>query len=355
MEETNYLKSELYNLVSKDDSIFEFIYQYALDGIWYWDTVDGNNEWMSPGFWELLGYDPQEMEHLASEWQDIINSEDLETAIVNFQKHCENPEHSYDQVVRYQHKDGSTIWVRCRGVGIRDETGKVIRMLGAHTDVTQIKLAEEQLKEANEQLKKANAQLEKMNLQDHMTKLLNRNGLEKKFEELLALCKRKKLPLSISVIDVDNFKAINDKYGHLVGDEFLIIIADSIKRAQRTTDACARLGGDEFMVLMLDADLDQAKQGAERIRSTIQKQFVEPYALTVSIGVSSINYQELALCQSDKESIQNILRHMIKIADKAMYQSKASGKNTVSSHAIKTISYVVPPHISDLYSREIKS
>ncbi|HDU8600839.1 TPA: hypothetical protein RG678_004762, partial [Vibrio alginolyticus] len=67
MEKTNYLKLELYDLVTKDKSIFEFICQSSLDGIWYWDTVDGNNEWMSPEFWELLGYDPKEKKHLASE------------------------------------------------------------------------------------------------------------------------------------------------------------------------------------------------------------------------------------------------------------------------------------------------
>lgn len=324
MEDTNYLKSELYNLVSNDKSIFEFIYQSSLDGIWYWDTVDGNNEWMSPSFWELLGYDPKEKKHLASEWQHIINSEDLETALDNFQKHCEDPNHPYDQIVRYRHKDGSTIWVRCRGVGIRDDSGKVIRMLGAHTDVTNFKLVEEQLKKANEKL-------EKMNLQDHMTKLLNRHGLEKKFEELLALCKRRHLALGIALIDVDNFKYINDEYGHLVGDELIITLADTIKKAQRTTDASARLGGDEFVVLMLDADLEQAKQGAERFRSILQKQFAEQYALTVSIGVYSIDCRELGSYQPEKESIQDILNHIIKIADRAMYHSKKSGKNTVSA------------------------
>lgn len=336
MEKTNYLKLELYDLVTKDKSIFEFICQSSLDGIWYWDTVDGNNEWMSPEFWELLGYDPKEKKHLASEWRDLINHEDLETALENFQKHCENPAHPYDQVVRYLHKNGSTIWVRCRGVGIRDESGKVIRMLGAHTDVTHIKLAEEQLRNANKQLRNANERLEKMNLQDHMTKLLNRRGLEKKFTELLVLCKRKQLPLGIAIIDVDNFKSINDEYGHGVGDEFLVILAESIKKCQRASDASARLGGDEFVVLMLDADLEQTKQGAERLRSTLQKQFSQPHALTVSIGVSSIDYRELDSYQSEGISTQNILNHLIKTADRAMYQSKELGKNKVSSYSIQT-------------------
>ncbi len=69
----NYLKSELYELVKTDKSIFEFIQSGSLDGMWYWDLEHMENEWMSPKFWEILGYDPSEKKHLSSEWQDIIN------------------------------------------------------------------------------------------------------------------------------------------------------------------------------------------------------------------------------------------------------------------------------------------
>ena len=82
---------------------------------------------------------------MASEWQDIINQDDLKIALDNFVKHCEDVTHPYDQIVRYRHKDGSTVWVRCRGIAIRDETGKPIRMLGAHTDLTKLKRTEEEL------------------------------------------------------------------------------------------------------------------------------------------------------------------------------------------------------------------
>ncbi len=141
----NYLKSELYDLINNDTSIFEFIQLGSLDGIWYWDLENIENEWMSPKFWETLGYDPDEKEHLSSEWQDIIFQEDLELATENFTKHCADPNYPYDQVVRYRHKDGSTIWIRCRGLAIRDENGKAIRMLGAHTDITDLKETEREI------------------------------------------------------------------------------------------------------------------------------------------------------------------------------------------------------------------
>ncbi len=138
----NYLKKELYDLTKNDTKIFEFIQSGSLDGIWYWDLEDSENEWMSPKFWETLGYDPEEKKHLASEWQNIIFKEDLNLAFSNFEKHCADPTYPYDQIVRYKHKNGSTVWIRCRGLAIRDQNGKPIRMLGAHTDITDLKEAE---------------------------------------------------------------------------------------------------------------------------------------------------------------------------------------------------------------------
>ena len=97
------------------------------------------NEWMNPKFWTVLGYNPEEMPHKSSAWQNIINQDDLKVALDNFNKHCENPEHPYDQIVRYSHKNGGTVWIRCRGLAIRDKNGKPIRMLGAHHDISEQK------------------------------------------------------------------------------------------------------------------------------------------------------------------------------------------------------------------------
>ena len=115
---------------------------------------------MSPRFWEVLGYDYRKMKHLASEWQDLIYPDDLQVALTNLDKHCQDPDHPYDQVVRYSHKDGSTVWVRCRGIAIRDNTGKPVRMLGAHTDLTQLKSTEEELRKRTIELEKTNQELQ---------------------------------------------------------------------------------------------------------------------------------------------------------------------------------------------------
>jgi PAS domain S-box-containing protein len=141
----NYLKKELYELIKTDERIFDFIQDSSLDGLWYWDIENPENEWMNAKFWTVLGYDPEEMPHKSGAWQGIINQDDLKIAMKNFTKHCENPNHAYDQVVRYTHKNGSTIWIRCRGLAIRDNDGKPLRMLGAHHDITELKDAENEL------------------------------------------------------------------------------------------------------------------------------------------------------------------------------------------------------------------
>jgi PAS domain S-box-containing protein len=151
----NYLQKELYEKVRADEAIFNFLQESVLDGLWYWDLENPEDEWMNPRFWTTLGYDPDKMPHKASAWQDIINREDLNTAIDNFQKHCADPNHPYDQLVRYRHKNGSTVWIRCRGMAIRDENGKPIRMLGAHHEITEHKLIEAQLRISEKQFRGA--------------------------------------------------------------------------------------------------------------------------------------------------------------------------------------------------------
>lgn len=159
MSENNYLQTELEELLQKDLSTWTFMQEGSLDGIWYWDLERPENEWMSPEFWRTMGFDPAEKRHDPAEWQDLIFQDDLDTALENFHAHCADQNHPYDQVVRYRHADGSTVWVRCRGMAIRDPAGKPIRMLGAHTDITQVKVSEESARAGWRAADKANAEL----------------------------------------------------------------------------------------------------------------------------------------------------------------------------------------------------
>lgn len=138
-DKNHYLKEELYSLLKKDDKIFDFIQNVCLDGLWFWDLEKPENEWMNPMFWKTLGYNPDDMPHNPSAWQDIINKDDLKLAIDNFNKHLSDENHPYDQIVRYRHKDGHIVWIRCKGNAIRDENGKPVRMLGVHNEITSFK------------------------------------------------------------------------------------------------------------------------------------------------------------------------------------------------------------------------
>lgn len=73
----HYLKKELYEKINKDSTIFDFLEKNSLDGVWYWDLENSQNEWMSPKFWKVLGYEANEKEHLVSQWQELIFEEDL--------------------------------------------------------------------------------------------------------------------------------------------------------------------------------------------------------------------------------------------------------------------------------------
>lgn len=122
----HYLRNELYQRVREDESIFAFIEKGSLDGLWYWDLEKPEQEWMSENFWKTLGYDPAEMPHLSSAWKDIIFAEDLAVAVDNFEKHCADPSHPYDQIVRYHHKDGSTVLIADNGRGFPQEQASTI-------------------------------------------------------------------------------------------------------------------------------------------------------------------------------------------------------------------------------------
>jgi len=146
----HYLNAELIELIKKDECIFDFIQEGSLYGLWFWDMEHPENKWMNAHFWEVLGYNPNDRAHKTSAWHNIINHYDLKTALDNFHKHAANPSHPYDQEVRYQHKNGSTVYIRCRGMAVCGNDGKAFRMLGAHQDISKLKNAEKKLQQEHE-------------------------------------------------------------------------------------------------------------------------------------------------------------------------------------------------------------
>ena len=126
-------------------------------------------------------------------------------------------------------------------------------------------------------------------------------------------------PVALILLDVDDFKSINDRHGHQKGDEVLIRLASFIKESLRSLDICARCGGDEFGVLLPETRSDGALIMAERIRTRMHQSFARNLAVTISAGVAS--------CPRDARSVNGLRRK----ADEALYYSKWHGKNRVTA------------------------
>jgi len=173
-------------------------------------------------------------------------------------------------------------------------------------------------------LEEKSKDLEKMSRVDSLTGLYNRRFFDQAFLFEWNRSVRNKTPVSIIIGDIDNFKRINDQYGHQAGDEYLKALAGLFKTVfKRKTDITARYGGEEFVVLMPDEPLENAFELAETLRLKSEQLNLEygdqTIRTTMSLGV--------ATCvpgQNDKS------RSLISRADKALYQSKANGRNMVT-------------------------
>jgi PAS domain S-box-containing protein len=146
MLKQNLFENILRSLAANNSTLVAFLQASSPDGLWYWDA-QASEHYVSPEFWVTLGYEPSDIPQHENAWQDLIQLDDWHVALANIQKHLADPNHSYDQVLRYRHKDGSTVWLYSRGAAIRDEDGKPLGMLGTYTDVTRFRNAEKQERE----------------------------------------------------------------------------------------------------------------------------------------------------------------------------------------------------------------
>lgn len=181
-----------------------------------------------------------------------------------------------------------------------------------------------QLREVNEKLLVSNQLLSELSLKDPLTRLANRRAFE---ENLLSTCRtaiRKKKPVSLLMIDVDNFKLFNDTYGHQAGDACLQQVAQVLRKGMhRATDFVARFGGEEFAVILLETELSGALHVAERLRMGVEVLQME--SKNAPSGIVSISVG--ACCtKAEKEFNPDLL---VATADAALYSAKQSGRNCI--------------------------
>lgn len=188
----------------------------------------------------------------------------------------------------------------------------------------QARLLELSLKELLE-LKEENGKLESLSTLDGLTGIANRRSFDNHIQINWKSCVREALPLSIIMIDIDYFKAYNDNYGHLKGDDCLIEVAKTIAHCiKRPTDFVARYGGEEFVMVLPGTDKKGALEVAERVRRNVEAHAItHEYSkimpcVTISLGVATITPH---FCDSMEEFINR--------ADKALYQAKLGGRNRI--------------------------
>ena len=151
----HYLEAELRQRLRDDSEVFGFLRKACLDGMWFWDLENPDNEWMDDSFWLTLGRDPFDIPHHPDAWREVMHPEDIEEAARLVEAHLADPSRPFDHLVRYRHVSGRWLTLRCRGMAIRDADGKPIRMLGAHSDVTELSQAKSRLTRTVSDLEKA--------------------------------------------------------------------------------------------------------------------------------------------------------------------------------------------------------
>ena len=298
-----------------------FALEGAGDGVWDWNLQTGQAHFSRR--WKLmLGYDDAEIGNEATEWSSRVHPEDMPAVMDALQAHLEGKTASVVVEFRIRRKAGDWCWTQGRGMLVsRDAAGQPLRLVGTNTDITERKAMEERLHQ--------------LAFHDTLTQLPNRRLLLDHLALALASCKRTGRRAALMFLDLDNFKSLNDKAGHAVGDLLLVEVARRLKCCVRETDTVARFGGDEFVVLVgeLDGNMPGAADQAGAIARKMALALAVPYLLaaprevdtrarvehrcTVSIGA--------ALLCTGGWTVDSALG----IADQAMYQAKQSGRNSI--------------------------
>lgn len=298
-------------------------------GFWDWDIkknrVIRNERWAS-----MLGYSLQDIEFTVKQWIDFIHPDDREMAYKSIQDCLEGSSPLHSVEYRMQTKDGQYKWILDQAQVVeRDASNQAVRMCGTHTDITERKLMEEQIRHQA--------------LYDGLTQLPNRYLFEDRLRQAMLKSKRTGRYGALMFLDLDNFKPLNDSYGHAVGDLLLIEVAARLKSCVREADTVARIGGDEFVVALEQLDIDRqlSEKEAESTADKILRLLSEPYILKAraAAGAEStvVHHCTASIGVVLFKGNENRPEEVLKRSDDAMYLAKDAGRNQVRFHETKTV------------------
>ena len=299
------------------DSVFRLIVENAVDLIVRGDAAR-NRTYVSPSSREILGYEPAEM--LGKHAYELVHPEDLQRTQEVFgrigpQYPCQ------DLTFRMRRSDGAYVWIGARYRHLPADDG----VLAVLRDITEQKRAEQQLTEANAKLEAANAVLRNLAQVDGLTGIANRRHFDALLDEEFRRARREERPLGLVLVDIDNFKGFNDRYGHLGGDDCLRRVSRCIGEAMRRPgDHVARYGGEELAILLPATDALGCVEVAEHVRGVVECLDIEHAGsqygrVTISAGAAAARPHGAECAPSA----------LIKAADVALYQAKGAGRNCV--------------------------
>lgn len=242
---------------------------------------------------------------------DLMHPEDVDRVRQAMRAHA--IESNYEINYRILRDDGEMRYIRQLGRGVYDSHGKLLYSVASAMDISSEMIARDELHELNSRLRETNLRLCESVRLDGLTRCLNRVALFDEAEKALMLARRYQRISTVIFFDLNNFKEVNDGFGHHVGDRALIAFAEQIKARLRTTDELGRYGGDEFVVLLRETDAEQAAQ----LVATLP-----PVVVDNGDGSSIILRYSAGIACSDDSEIESV-DDWLRIADGLMYRQKA--------------------------------
>lgn len=269
--------------------------------------------YVNPAFEQSTGYSSEEV---IGKTPRILQGPDTDKrALARIKQALKQQKPIEETILNYQ-KDGTPYWLELKIFPLLDNDQKVTHFAAIQRDVTENKVMFEQLKAANEKL-------EQLAFIDPLTEISNRRMFEESAVGLVQSAQRRGEMIGVGIIDIDNFKSINDNYGHGVGDKVIRAFAQCLTQSFRRGDIYCRYGGEEFAFMASASSEKSLRQMHDRLLNNIRSLSVKTEKtvlnnITASIGIRIVK------AQPDTDSDE-----ALKLADKALYEAKHSGKDQV--------------------------